>query len=66
MSLLAGTTPRGPTMDPGGNFCAFFFTISRCSEEKIFGGLRETYGKKWAVGDIIGVFLDTNDKTIGE
>ena len=43
-----------------------FFTISRCSEEKIFGGLRETYGKKWAVGDIIGVFLDTNDKTIGE
>ena len=41
-------------------------TISYCSEEKIFGGLRETYGKKWAVGDIIGVFLDTNDKTIGE
>ena len=47
-------------------FLCLFVTISRCSEEKIFGGLRETYGKKWAVGDIIGVFLDTNDKTIGE
>ena len=50
------------------NFHIFFahVNISHCSEEKIFGGLRETYGKKWAVGDIIGVFLDTNDKTIGE
>ena len=50
-------------------FWALFFAhvkISYRSEEKIFGGLRETYGKKWAVGDIIGVFLDTNDKTIGE
>ena len=35
------------------------------AEEKIFGGVRDTYGKKWQVGDIIGVFLDTNDRTIG-
>ena len=44
----------------------FFKSFFLRSEEKIFGGLRETYGKKWSVGDIIGVFLDTNDKTIGE
>ena len=44
----------------------FFKSSFLRSEEKIFGGLRETYGKKWSVGDIIGVFLDTNDKTIGE
>ena len=47
------------------SFELFQILFSR-SEEKIFGGLRETYGKKWSVGDIIGVFLDTNDKTIGE
>ena len=35
------------------------------SEEKVNEGIRETYGKKWAVGDIVGVFLDTNDRTIG-
>ena len=53
-----------------GWICKKFSTFSNSlflrSEEKIFGGLRETYGKKWSVGDIIGVFLDTNDKTIGE
>ena len=35
-------------------------------EEKINAGISESYGKKWAVGDIVGVFLDTNDRTIGE
>ena len=34
-------------------------------EEKRYGGVCDTYGKKWQVGDVIGVFLDTNDRTIG-
>lgn len=28
--------------------------------------MNESYGKKWAVGDTVGVFLDTNDRTIGK
>ena len=32
----------------------------------MFGGVNESYGKKWAVGDTVGVFLDTNDRTIGK
>ena len=75
-------TDAGPDVTLGGDDTSWAYDGSRwklkfqkivvlskkihCSEEKIFGGLRETYGKKWAVGDIIGVFLDTNDKTIGE
>ncbi len=35
------------------------------TEEKIFGGVNDSYGKKWQVGDTVGVFLDTNDRTIG-
>ena len=26
--------------------------------------MKDTYGKKWQVGDVVGVFLDTNDRTI--
>jgi hypothetical protein len=26
--------------------------------------VKDTYGKKWQVGDTVGVFLDTNDRTI--
>ena len=36
------------------------------TEEKIYGGVNDSYGKKWSVGDTVGVFLDTNDRTIGK
>ena len=57
-------TDAAPDVSLGGDESSWAYDGS--SEEKIFGGLRETYGKKWAVGDIVGVFLDTNDKTIGK
>jgi hypothetical protein len=34
------------------------------NEEKSHAGGFDNYGKHWAVGDIVGVFLDSNDKTI--
>lgn len=34
------------------------------NEEKIHSGGCDTYGKRWAVGDIVGVFLDVTDHTI--
>ena len=33
-------------------------------EEKMHGGMSDTYGKVWQVGDIVGVFLDIADHTI--
>ena len=57
-------TDAGPDVSLGGDESSWAYDGS--SEEKIFAGLRETYGKKWAVGDTVGVFLDTNDKTIGK
>ncbi|UYV64349.1 RYR2 [Cordylochernes scorpioides] len=33
---------------------------------KAHAGVKESYGKQWQVGDIVGCLLDLNDKTIGE
>ena len=33
-------------------------------EEKLHMGMVETYGKRWHVGDIVGIFLDLVDHTI--
>jgi len=55
-------TDATPDVTLGGDEASWGYDGS--SEEKIFAGLKETYGKKWSVGDIVGVFLDTNDKTI--
>lgn len=35
-------------------------------EEKVFSGSTESFGKQWAVGDVVGVFLDLIDKTISK
>jgi hypothetical protein len=35
-------------------------------EEKVFGGGSESFGKVWAIGDIVGVFLDLVDHTISK
>ena len=35
-------------------------------EERSHGGGYDMFGKKWSVGDIIGVFLDANEHTISE
>ena len=56
-------TDATPDVTLGGDESSWGYDGS--SEEKIFAGLKESYGKKWSVGDIVGVFLDTNDKTIG-
>nr|AXA98483.1 Ryanodine receptor [Sesamia inferens] len=34
------------------------------NEEKVYSGSTESFGKQWAVGDVVGVFLDLIDKTI--
>ncbi|XP_038217168.1 ryanodine receptor isoform X32 [Zerene cesonia] len=34
------------------------------NEEKVYSGSMESFGKQWAVGDVVGVFLDLIDKTI--
>ncbi|CAH2061836.1 unnamed protein product, partial [Iphiclides podalirius] len=34
------------------------------NEEKVFSSSTESFGKQWAVGDVVGVFLDLIDKTI--
>nr|XP_049707601.1 ryanodine receptor isoform X15 [Helicoverpa armigera] len=34
------------------------------NEEKVYSGNTESFGKQWAVGDVVGVFLDLIDKTI--
>ncbi|KOB76511.1 Ryanodine receptor 44F, partial [Operophtera brumata] len=36
----------------------------RFKEEKVYSGSTESFGKQWAVGDVVGVFLDLIDKTI--
>ncbi|GBP39010.1 Ryanodine receptor [Eumeta japonica] len=33
-------------------------------EEKVYSGNYESFGKQWAVGDVVGVFLDLIDRTI--
>lgn len=33
-------------------------------EEKVYAGGAESFGKQWAPGDIVGVFLDLVDHTI--
>jgi hypothetical protein len=35
-------------------------------EEKAHSGVCDSYGKRWQVGDVIGVFLDIQDRTISE
>ncbi len=35
-------------------------------EEKVHSAVCDNYGKRWQVGDIIGVFLDIQDRTISE
>ena len=60
--LTSRSPPPAPECSLGGDDQSWAYDGS--TEEKIYGGLRESYGKKWAVGDIVGVFLDTNDKTI--
>lgn len=35
-------------------------------EEKVYSGSTESFGKQWAVGDVVGVFLDLIDKTISK
>ena len=57
-------TESPPDSSLGGDEASWAYDGS--AEEKIFGGVKDTYGKKWQVGDTIGVFLDTNDRTIGE
>lgn len=48
----------------------FFWSAMKCShyfkEEKVFSGSTESFGKQWAVGDVVGVFLDLIDKTISK
>ena len=56
-------TDAAPDASLGGDESSWGYDGSL--EEKINAGIRESYGKKWAVGDIVGVFLDTNDRTIG-
>ncbi|XP_050357860.1 ryanodine receptor isoform X7 [Nymphalis io] len=34
------------------------------NEEKVYSGSTESFGKQWAMGDVVGVFLDLIDKTI--
>ena len=36
------------------------------NEDKIHGGVVETYGKYWQPGDVVGVFLDLTDRTISK
>ena len=43
----------------------FSWGYDGATEEKTHGGVSDSYGKKWQVGDVVGVFLDINDKTIG-
>jgi len=35
-------------------------------EEKVHSAVCDNYGKRWQVGDIIGVFLDIQDRTISK
>lgn len=35
-------------------------------EEKVFGGVSESFGKQCGPGDIVGVFLDLADHTISK
>lgn len=35
-------------------------------EEKVYSGSTESFGKQWAMGDVVGVFLDLIDKTISK
>ena len=35
-------------------------------EEKVHSAVCDSYGKRWLVGDVIGVFLDIQDRTISE
>ena len=35
-------------------------------EEKVHSAVCDNYGKRWQVGDVIGVFLDIQDRTISE
>lgn len=32
----------------------------------MYSGSTESFGKQWAVGDVVGVFLDLIDKTISK
>ena len=57
-------TDAAPDSSLGGDESSWGYDGS--TEEKINAGIKESYGKKWAVGDIVGVFLDTNDRTIGK
>ncbi|XP_023320280.1 ryanodine receptor isoform X3 [Eurytemora carolleeae] len=55
-------TEACPDASLGGDESSWSYDGSK--EEKLHGGVNDTYGKKWQVGDTIGVFLDTNDRTI--
>jgi len=35
-------------------------------EEKVHSAVCDNYGKRWQIGDIIGVFLDIQDRTISK
>jgi hypothetical protein len=35
-------------------------------EEKVHSAVCDNYGKRWQVGDVIGVFLDIQDRTISK
>ena len=51
-----------PDHEVGGD--DFSWAYDGSIEEKCHAGMVETYGKIWHVGDIVGVFLDTADRTI--
>lgn len=62
VSLGWALTDAAPDSALGGDESSWAYDGS--AEEKRFAGVKDTYGKKWQVGDTVGVFLDTNDRTI--
>ena len=61
-SQLTSTCYSEPDHEVGGAETSWGFDGH--FEEKSHMGMVEAYGKRWHVGDVVGVFLDLVDRTI--
>ena len=64
LKLGWSVTTCSPDFEVGGDDGSWGY--DGINEEKVHAGSYDTYGKHWAVGDIVGVFLDLTDKTISK